>query len=83
MSGRPFSIRVWGLRYSAPAELFTMYACLFADSAVQKVSTTWLLSHEALLRAKCLSYYVEFGFPPHPGVLMEMVRADVLRKGGE
>jgi hypothetical protein len=64
-------------RYIAPPELFTMYACLFADSAVQKVSTAWLDSHEAVLRSKCVWYAREHGFPPHPGVLMQMVREDL------
>jgi hypothetical protein len=58
-----------------------MYACLFADASVQKVSTTWLLCHEAMLRSKCVSYALEHGFPPHPGVLMEMVRVDVMMQG--
>jgi hypothetical protein len=58
-----------------PPELFTMYACLFADSSVQKLSTAWLVENSAMLRSKCLSYFKEHGFPPHPGVLIEMVRS--------
>jgi hypothetical protein len=61
--------------YVAPPELFTMYACLFADSSVQKLSTAWLVENSAMLRSKCLSYFKEHGFPPHPGVLIEMVRS--------
>jgi hypothetical protein len=63
------------VRYLGPPELFTMYACLFADSSVQKVSTAWLVSHSVVLRAKCLSYTREHGFSPHPGVLIEMIRS--------
>jgi hypothetical protein len=70
--------RGWGSRrYTAPPELFTMYACLFADAAVQKVSTNWLLSNEAVLHSTCVSYAREHGFPPHPGVLMEIVRVNL------
>ena len=50
-----------------------MYACLFVDAAVGKVSTMWLHSHEALLRSKCVAYNDENGHPPHPGVLIEMI----------
>ena len=65
----------WVFRYRGPPELFTMYACLFADSSVQKVSTMWLVSHTVVMRTKCLSYMSEHGFPPHPGVLIEMIRS--------
>jgi hypothetical protein len=51
-----------------------MYACLFADLAVQQMSTAWLIEHEVELRSRVQSYFKEFGFPPHPGVLVEMVR---------
>ena len=46
-----------------------MYACLFADMAVQSMSTALLIEHEVELRSRMLSYFKEFGFPPHPGVL--------------
>jgi hypothetical protein len=62
------------VRYDGPPELFTMYACLFADLAVQQMSTAWLVKHEVELRSRAQSYFKEFGFPPHPGVLVEMVR---------
>ncbi len=62
------------VRYDGPPELFTMYACLFADMAVQSMSTAWLIEHEVEPRSRMLSYFKEFGFPPHPGVLVEMVR---------
>ncbi len=56
-----------------PPELFTMYACLFADSSVQKLSTAWLVENTVKLRFRCLSYFQEHGFAPHPGVLIEMI----------
>jgi hypothetical protein len=61
--------------YVAPPELFTMYACLFADSSVQKLSTAWLVENTVKLRFRCLSYFQEHGFAPHPGVLIEMIRS--------
>jgi hypothetical protein len=57
-----------------------MYACLFADAAVEKVSTRWLHSHEALLRRKCVAYDDENGHPPHPGVLIEMITLELKQK---
>ena len=54
-----------------------MYACLFADAAVEKVSMMWLHSHEALLRSKCVAYHDENGHPPHTGVLIEMISGEL------
>jgi hypothetical protein len=39
-----------------------MYACLFADLAVQQMSTAWLVKYEVELRSRVQSYFKEFGF---------------------
>ncbi len=67
-------MRGLSVRYDGPPELFTMYACLFADMAVQSMSTAWRIEHVVELRSRMLSYVKEFGFTPHPGVLVTMVR---------
>ena len=62
-------------RYRAPAELFTMFACLFSDARVQEIIQAlpkdWLSKHTAGLRASLENYCLKHGVAPHPAVLLK------------
>ena len=64
------------VQYTGPIELFTMWCCLFQDSAVATVPTPWIQEHRDLISKICSQYCKEHCFPPHPGVLLEIARKD-------
>ena len=64
-------------QYSGPPELFTMWACLFADKDVAGRFLDWLETNSSELR-KCLkSYRRQHKISPHPGTLVRIVKSDV------
>ena len=62
------------LHYNEPAELFTMWACLFADSDVVNIvqgrPKEWLEAQVPALRAALQAYRREHSPNPHPAVLL-------------
>ena len=57
--------------YLGPPELFSMYACLFQDAAVEDVSTEWMSTHTNELTALRKEYRAEHGQNPVPAVLLQ------------
>ena len=62
------------LEYSGAPELFTMWACLFADASVTQMSLEWLRNNRQRLQKACYEFRCKHGFSPHPGVLIETCR---------
>ena len=63
------------VRYDGPPELFSMHACLFADTALLKVDPQWVEGHVQILRAEAERYRACYGFHPHPAVLLGLARS--------
>lgn len=61
------------LGYTGPPELWAMYACLFQDKTVMKVSTAWLAANRDRLKEYRVQYKREHGQNPVPAVLLELV----------
>lgn len=56
--------------YKGPAELFSMYACLFGDEVVQRTPLQVMRKHVDQLCSIKEAYAACFGMSPHPAVLV-------------
>lgn len=65
------------VRYDGPPELFSMYACLFADVALLKVAPQWVEDHVGDLQVEARRYHACHGLHPHPAVLLSLAHSAV------
>ncbi len=58
--------------YKGDPLLFTMFACLFAEPGLRRVSATQINKNRGSLVKAAKDYHKEHGFNPHPAVLMQI-----------
>jgi len=56
--------------YEGPLELWGMYGCLFTDSNIRRLSTSWLRANMKRLAKKRKAYKADKGQNPVPGLLV-------------
>ena len=59
------------VKYEGPLELWAMYGCLFTDSGIRELSTTWLRDNMQSLAKRRKLYKEEHGQNPVPGFLVQ------------
>ena len=59
------------VNYEGPLELWGMYGCLFTDSSIRELSTTWLRDNMQSLAKRRKLYKEEHGQNPVPGFLVQ------------
>ena len=59
------------LGYKGPLELWSMYACLFTDPSIRRLSTSWLRANMKRLAKKRKAYKTDKGQNPVPGLLVQ------------
>ena len=71
--GRSIAKLCEAVDYDGPVELLSMWACLFGDRELRRFSAGWIRGRTVELRTASRQFSQQYGFSPHPVILLRIV----------